>query len=1113
MKTKTNFLTKLFVLACVVGIFVGKVNSQTTIVNYDYNSCTHYSNIAAWLVGNVSSTVIDTTVVGYQTYGGTASGASAFTSNPTAGNALSMSNSSGTNSKYWTFQLGGSSLNSYKSYKLYLQARRSSTGAQTITIAYSTDGSNYTNIGTPLSLPSADVFVEQVFDLSAITALDNKTDVYFRILVSGASGSGTLRIDNFEIQALLTGPPGPGGPTGPTGATGPTGQQGIQGITGPTGATGADGALNAWSLTGNAGTSKTTDFIGTTDDEGLNIKTNNTTRIEVGSDGITEFTGKVKMNVDTLKVNGFIQTDSMRVTGSLHIGDSSLTLGTGFPIPGADLIRSNNPSICFGRIPPPFGSFSAITLGVGTTTPNTAYRMHLHSQLFHAQTTQTMMQFTTGITGAAPTDGFIIGNESNGLVHLNQQEDTDMVFSTANLERMRIVGHTHNLYINNGITNYPVNAGNVGIGTANPTSLLQVGGDVTNTGGYRDWMHIGTEYNQFSDNMYVGFKTTQATASNAIINWGNNPVANGGPDRLLFVFTAYQGANLKASQYDGLEIARMITDGINGMMGIGGDNSSPTGFNANPYSSCGNGVDPTNTLEVNSPDNWNTANPLGGQGFSGLTFTDLNASSNPVTTIPTNNVLSVDSCGRVILIPGNSVGFGLCPILSTLSGNSGLSLSNHNLFFDGNVGGGSVSNSNSVIIGNTCSYTPQGKLDVYNIDVYHNNIASNDYATAGNFRTNLAGNYNGYGIFASATGSSYQNTGVSGLAFIPAGSSLNATNTGVEGIGINNTSCTWCYNYGVNGWANGLGNNTGIQGTAAYGTINKGGCFTASIATSGTNYGVWGEALNGATANYAGYFVGDIAYTGALIPLSDSILKNHLSIISNASEILSNLQPKIFYYDTLNYSYLGLSNNKQYGLIAQQVERIMPELVSDIIFPEQKDSSGNVISPELKYKGLNYQAFIPILIQGFKELKAEKDSATELLNQRIDSLKNAYGTRLDSLEAMINRCCNNNSKVIQGTDVTTLHNIELSDAVVLDQNVPNPFAENTTITYFVPDYINYAQIIFSDNSGKIIKTVEINEKGNGKLNVYANNLSSGIYSYSIIVDGKVLDTKKMVCSK
>jgi len=99
-----------------------------------------------------------------------------------------------------------------------------------------------------------------------------------------------------------------------------------------------------------------------------------------------------------------------------------------------------------------------------------------------------------------------------------------------------------------------------------------------------------------------------------------------------------------------------------------------------------------------------------------------------------------------------------------------------------------------------------------------------------------------------------------------------------------------------------------------------------------------------------------------------------------------------------------------------------------------------------------------------------------------------------------------------GTNSTGMINIDLSDknAVVLNQNIPNPFAEQTTITYNVPENTINAQVIIYNNIGQVIKTVDVRTKGKGQLNVFAGDLSSGIYTYSLVLDGKTVETKKMV---
>ena len=63
--------------------------------------------------------------------------------------------------------------------------------------------------------------------------------------------------------------------------------------------------------------------------------------------------------------------------------------------------------------------------------------------------------------------------------------------------------------------------------------------------------------------------------------------------------------------------------------------------------------------------------------------------------------------------------------------------------------------------------------------------------------------------------------------------------------------------------------------------------------------------------------------------------------------------------------------------------------------------------------------------------------------------------------------------------------------------------------------INYAencnaQIIFYDEFGSQIKSFNIEQYGHGQLNVSSSNLASGMYSYSLIINDKVVDTKKML---
>ncbi len=194
---------------CLVLLAAAAVTAQTnTIVNYDFNSSTSYAVQPSFT--GVGITCSGTSTEAFQTYSGIATTAAAFLQNATAGNALAMANSSGTNTKYFIFQLGGIDLSTYQSYKIYCQAQRSSTGAALITVAYSTNGSSYTNFATTYNVGTS--FSDISIDLSSVSALNAASNIYIKLMVSGASSTGTFRLDNFEVQAtkIITGGGGSG---------------------------------------------------------------------------------------------------------------------------------------------------------------------------------------------------------------------------------------------------------------------------------------------------------------------------------------------------------------------------------------------------------------------------------------------------------------------------------------------------------------------------------------------------------------------------------------------------------------------------------------------------------------------------------------------------------------------------------------------------------------------------------------------------------------------------------------------------------------------------------------------------------------------------------------
>lgn len=226
---------------------------------------------------------------------------------------------------------------------------------------------------------------------------------------------------------------------------------------------------------------------------------------------------------------------------------------------------------------------------------------------------------------------------------------------------------------------------------------------------------------------------------------------------------------------------------------------------------------------------------------------------------------------------------------------------------------------------------------------------------------------------------------------------------------------------------------------------------------------------------------GTISAAGITYP-SDATLKNSVTNIPNSLAIIKKLRPVTYNWNTpLTPDMNGLHA----GFIAQEVDTVLPNLVKT--------------NPASGKKSVAYLELIPYLVKAIQQL--EKQNHTQ------DSL-------ITAITSSVSSCCSNSNVRLTGIAGGTINqqNINLSDAdvIVLNQNTPNPFAEQTTITYNVPAKYKFAQMVFKTIEGKIIRTVDITTKGRGQLNVFANDLSAGLYVYSLIVDGEIVDTKKMV---
>ena len=80
----------------------------------------------------------------------------------------------------------------------------------------------------------------------------------------------------------------------------------------------------------------------------------------------------------------------------------------------------------------------------------------------------------------------------------------------------------------------------------------------------------------------------------------------------------------------------------------------------------------------------------------------------------------------------------------------------------------------------------------------------------------------------------------------------------------------------------------------------------------------------------------------------------------------------------------------------------------------------------------------------------------------------------------------------------------------LYQNTPNPFTGETVIGYYVPDTAHSAYLRFMTATGAVAKAISLSSFGKGEVNISANELSPGVYFYTLVVDGQIVNSRQMI---
>jgi len=362
------------------------------------------------------------------------------------------------------------------------------------------------------------------------------------------------------------------------------------------------------------------------------------------------------------------------------------------------------------------------------------------------------------------------------------------------------------------------------------------------------------------------------------------------------------------------------------------------------------------------------------------------------------------------------------------------------------------------------------------------NIASGPYA----LNSNRTGNYNiasGYqALYSNTTGSYniasgdsalYSNT--TGSYNLASGDSALYSNT----TGYNNTA------YGTIALSN---NTTGYNNTAiGYSAGPKKKIFKN---TTAVGYNAIPLANN--QVRIGNRKVTSIGGQVGWTSFSDARIKTNIKENVPGLAFINLLRPVTYHFNMAKENeLLGIKNSDEdnsdndiekidfTGFLAQEVDKAAQKIKYDF---SGVDKSGDIM-------GLRYNEFVVPLVKAVQELSKQN---ADLQNQ-INELK--------SMITSGNQSSFNNQ---QSTVISSAS---------LEQNIPNPFTNSTTINYSIPQKVASAQIIITDQSGKVLKQLNVSGGGKGSIKIDASTLASGAYRYSLYVDGKLIDTKQMVAGK
>lgn len=252
----------------------------------------------------------------------------------------------------------------------------------------------------------------------------------------------------------------------------------------------------------------------------------------------------------------------------------------------------------------------------------------------------------------------------------------------------------------------------------------------------------------------------------------------------------------------------------------------------------------------------------------------------------------------------------------------------------------------------------------------------------------------------------------------------------------------------------------------------------------------------------------DVYATSGIVNTSDKRSKKNIKTLPYGLKDLMQLKP-------VSYQWKNRKDGEtKLGLIAQDVQKVIKEVVKTHDYVEDLKTGERTLQENAQL-GIYYTDLIPVLIkatQEQQEIIENKEDDIEKLRTEMEAQNTTIAdlkTEVSDLKSLVEKLVDQKNQSLENME----YELELKSKATLGQNQPNPFHQNTQVEYFLPANVQQAKLQVTSVDGKVLAIFPIEKVGKGQVIIKAHAYPAGTYYYSLIVDGDILETKRMILTK